>query len=244
MASTFKKPCDYARWIVVKSVKVRNKDGEVTDILSFKKPCWEMDRKGKHTVIEFVGEDKRKHVGLVPSIALTDKPIIDYAFLLYENKMGRMIPVSNRCHGDVDGNIDADDRVSVIAVTGDWCLTNKGWTLMKFLRKFRGEFFEENGRDLCTNIILQAVKDYQIAIKRLREGKCKSKEDFQSTFSTIDSVEKFFKETEVRRAKFERMMKNLGVDEAWMKEKRRIYDSIKAREEEARFYKSMAKRKR
>ena len=231
----------WSRWVAVKSAKVRGNNGEVIDVLPFRKQCWEIDQKGNRTEIDYVGEDKKKHTGWILNVALTDKPMDDYALLFYENKTGKRVPVSYRIRGDVDGYLSIDEIVNVIVVTGDWCLTNRGWTLFKYLTKRDGEFFEENAKDLFTSILLQAVKDYQIAINRLRTGKCRDREDFRRTFNVIEEITRFFNETEIRKSKFEKLNENLGVDKKWLKEKKRIYEAIIAKEEEA---KHMKKKKR
>lgn len=244
--TTLNRDKTYARWIVTKSAKVRSELGdEIIDNLPFRKQCWELfNNGGKRSLVEYVGDDNRKHTGWVLNIAMTDKQINDYAHLLYENKNGKRVPVSNRYRGDVNGYINSGETVEVYFETDGWCLTNKGWTLLKFLKKRPGEFFDDYAKNLCTAIMLQAVKDYQIAIDRLKKGKCKDKDEYEKTFGMIEEITVFFNESEIRRGKFEKLNENLGVTKKWLKEKRRIYETLKAEKKEARFYKNRAKRKR
>lgn len=226
----------YVRWCVAKTATVRNDDGEAIEKLHFAMPVWVMDEGAARSYVSYVDGKHRKN-GWVVNAALAEHPVRDYAGLFYENKTGKTIPVYNRFRGVKVGTLPKNSVVSVLAVCGAWCLTNKGWTMFRFLKKQIGDFFHENANSLFIAIMIQAAKDYQNAIKKIRTGKCYYPEDYAREFGVIDEVTRYFtgKSYEMYfgnddgKEKLRWLNENLGVDDKWLKEKRRIYEELQMR---------------
>lgn len=228
---------EIARWCIVKKATVRDDYGVVIDHFHFGKQAWQIGEDENRLQVLFSGSDgKGKQRGWVLKQAMTNVPVKDYASLLYYNVTGKNIPISMRYKGDEDGRIKPSEIVAVKAVVGEWCLTSKGWTLFKWLKKYAGEFLDENINALASAMLLQAAKEYRIAIGKLRTGKCRDAESYGKAFGRIDEISRWFtgKQYELMfgydgKDKLQWLNENLGVDEKWLKEKRRVYEEISAK---------------
>lgn len=229
---------DVARWCVCKSAIVFDDFGREIDKIEFAKQTWAIDKDENGMVqILFTSNDgKGKQRGWVSPKALSSIRPENYAMLRFENKTGKRIQVAKRYKGKAEGWIQPGEEVAIRARVGEWCITNKGWTLFKWLTKCLGDFFDENAQDVLMAVLLQAVKDYQVAVTKLRMGKCYTPEDYCRVFGTIDEITRWFNGHQYGlyynddgKEKLHWLNENLGVDKKWFKDKRRIYEEIKAR---------------
>ena len=236
-------------WVVVKSVKVRDsmeKDSPLVAILSFMQQVNVVERthQGKVRIICYrygraeKGEAKY-YTGYIPESAITYTEIIDYASLFYINRTGRPVPVSTGyCKANVIGYVKPGEVVKMIARCGDWCLTNKGWTKYRWFRKRIGDFSDSEISALANNIILQAVKDYELAIKKLRGG-FQTRDEFMDSIGRVDEVTSWFCspksdyclffETGTGQEKLDALNKHLRVEKKWLDEKHRVMKEIQER---------------
>lgn len=225
-----------SRWVICKSAKVFDDYGNVIDTLPFGKQTWKIDQKDNMIQILFASTDKKgKLRGWIHQRALCPVRPVDYAMLRYENKTGKRIPASSRYKGQAERWILPGEQVAIRAVVGNWCITNKGWTLFEWLRKCPGDCFDEDLHELLMAVLLQAVKDYQVAINKLRTGKCHSVDDYSRTFGRIDELTRWFTGKQYSlyfeddgKEKLQWLNESLGVDKKWMKDKRRVYEELRS----------------
>jgi hypothetical protein len=222
-------------WCICKEAAVYDYDMNQTDSICFGKQTWRLGIKdGMVQILYTNNQGKGKLQGWVNAKALSSIKPVNYAMLRYQNSTGKRIPVARRYKGKAEGWILPGEEVAVRAVVGEWCITNKGWTLFKWLKKCRGDFFDDNAQDVLMAVLLQAVKDYQMAVNRLKMGKCCCVEDYCKTFGTIDEITRWFNGHQYGlyynddgKEKLQWLNENLGVDKKWFKDKRRVYEEIK-----------------
>ena len=226
-----------AMWCVVKRATVRDKQAEAIGNLTFGQQCWKVDeaRNGRIKIL-FIGENFNKKSGYVPARALSDKPVIDMARLYYQNTSGKRIPVSDRYRGEAVDLINVGDTVEVIAECNGWYLTNKGWTLSKWLTKCSGDYFSENAQSLCFAILLQACKEYKAAVDKIRMHKCSTPEDFAKAYIRITEIISWFKGKiysvyfdDDGTEKLNWLNENVGIDDKWLKDKKRMFNELRAK---------------
>ena len=240
-------------WVIVKSVKVRDgeeKDSPVVATLDFGQVVNVIaaPKNGRvHITCHKIGKWERGgtkyHHGWIPEAALTQTEVVDYAKLFFRNKTGRKVPVTTGYQKtNVIGYIEPREKVAMIARAGEWCLTNKGWTKFQWFRKCVGEFDDENIADLANNIILQAAKDYSLAIEKIRKGFI-NKESFLEQIGRVDEITSWFCsprsdyclffEAGTGAEKLDALNKHLRVDKKWLDDKHRI---LKELQEKGRRY--------
>jgi len=233
-------------WVIVKSVKVRNRDGEVIGSLRFGQLVYVFGKpKNGRIGIKVTklydantGSTKRTipTTGYIPVKALTTDTVHDLAGLYHTNITGKRIPVSATVGGEVAGYILPHEKVKAFAVCKGWCLTSKGWTMFKWLKKTPIDIEYGSGRELADSILCQAAKDYTNAVKRLKKGQL-FREQFMDTMAVLDEVTWWFAnprsnyiiyfEHGTGRERLEWLNENLGIDQKWLDEKHRILNELK-----------------
>ena len=233
-------------WCVVKSAPVRTAprlDADIVGTLRFKQLVYiHFSRQTTNGMIEcdsIVQNHKPNYriIGWVPIKGLCKDRIEDYAGLYYQNLTGKRVPCTlNYYSRDVYTWILPGDVVQVIAVTGNWFLTEKGWTRAKWLTKCRDIFDQECMDTLIYNVLAQAVKDYCNAVRKIKQKKYGSDDGFVTCMSYISNVEHWFLSKTYREMfdpvpgdeRLRDLMQKMEIDKEWMREQRLKAERIKA----------------
>lgn len=173
--------------------------------------------------------------GWIPYKALTSDQIVNHAKLFYRNRMNRPVPVTDKRFGEnVIGTVQPGARVKMIASVGPWCITDRGWSKFEWFEKDKTiDCQDDQIEKVWDAVIRQVVHDYTSSVKRIREKKYRSADDYKECVCTIMDINKWFVGKEYRflygdsgKRRLENMNENLRVDEKWLKEQKRILDRI------------------
>ena len=149
--------------------------------------------------------------GWVMTAGFVNTEVIDYAKLNFQCVNDKCVPVSLRYRGKVHGRIMPGEKVQMIAVVGDWCLTNRGWSKFKWFEKIRDIYDDELVGLVFHQALGQAYRDYEHAIKRVVSGKMKDQDAINQTFYTIREVERWIKGSKWEPL-FEELLEELTKD--------------------------------
>ena len=183
-------------------------------------------------------ESNRKghyYTGYVSAKALSTSPVEDYANLYYYNANDKRIPCVDRYNGKkLVGHIRPGEHVTVRAKCGDWCITNKGWTKIKWLTKDR-EICDMTGiNSLLYAILGQAANDYCSDVKRLKTRRYKTLEEYCDICNDLEKIIVWFrgKKRVVKsdyvtvRERMDDLNDKMGVDATWIRRKLRARDFL------------------
>ena len=211
-----------AAWCIVKSVCVRDINGREIGKLRF----------GTQVLVLYADDNRHCEVfsrsfqgsGIVPTASLSFHPIKDMARLPFYNAKPYDIPVSMRYKGEKTGVIEPDDIVSVIAITGDWCLTDRGWTKHKWLKKSL-DIDDETIKAIAFAVVHRAVNDYKLVIHKLRKNAYRGADEYISLVNEMDVLRDWFSH-EVYRGLFNEKLtgqerleiidRSLNVNRKWV----------------------------
>ena len=224
-------------WCVVKAAKAFNRDGELVGVMKFGQQGWVLEEKDDRLFVTFLDcpkyREKVQIKGWINKRGVSHDMVVDQARLPYRNITGKPVPVAKIYKGQAVGTIAPGKIVSMIAFCGEWCLTSCGWTKRKWFKKEPIDHSQDSIRALSTGILVQAVKDYRNAINRIRKGKCQDEEDFGAAYCEIASVIRWFGSENYMiwfddkgKDKLDWLNKAVGLDEKWLKDKKRIYDEL------------------
>ena len=179
-----------AAWCIVKSVRVRNIRGDEIGKLKFGTQVLVLhsDNESRHYEVfskSFQGS------GFVPTASLSFFPIKYMARLPFYNAKPYEIPVAMRYKGRKTGVIEPDCIVSVIAITGDWCLTNRGWTKHKWLKKSL-DIDDETIKAIAFAVVHRAVNDYRLVIHKLRKSTYRGADEYINLVNEMDVLRDWF----------------------------------------------------
>jgi hypothetical protein len=226
-------------WCVFKSVVVRDDDGFDIGKIVFGQSVAVLERNSKKSKIMFnssksYGIGKKFINGWVLNIALSYDPVEYMAKLFFRNISDKRLPVSNRYKGEIFGYIMPNEKVEMIAKCGKWCFTNRGWTMFEWLTKCGVDCDTGALNTLAYAVMTMAAKDYTLAVKKIKTGKCRDPESFSKAIGTIDEVTRWFKGREYNfyfddsgEEKLYWMNESLGIDKKWLKDKHRMYDEMR-----------------
>lgn len=227
-------------WIVYKSVIVRDDHGkEISKALFGQLMDIQNRSDGNRIRVEFneriaLRNGSKRIIGWIPKQAIAAYPVEYYAKLLYRNVTGKRIPVSNRYKGQKCGYIKHAETVEVIVKCGEWCLTNKGWTLFKWLKKYPGDFDDVNLNALAVAMLLLTAKEYKNAVNRIKMGKCHDPESYARSVERIVEIKKWFSGKEYQMyfsdngsEKLDWLNETLGIDDKWIKSKQDVLAQLK-----------------
>jgi len=182
--------------------------------------------------------------GWVPLFGVTGDKIEDYAGLLYYNCMNRPIPTMNLYKGSKQiGRIMPGECVEVRAKVGHWGLTEKGWTIGRWLRRYRDIFDDKSAHTVMLGVMAWAVTDYKKYVRILINRKYvergnvrKTRQNFLNIMDEIDVIRNWmnhgsyltFFDNVAGDDRLKDFDKELGVDAGWWKEQERIRKQIKS----------------
>ena len=187
---------------------------------------------------------KRYITGWVPLIGVTADKIEDYAKLLYYNCMDKPIPTMSMYKGKKQiGRIMPGECVEVIAKVGHWGLTEKGWTIGKWLRRYRDIFDDKAAHTVMLGVLAWAATDYKKFVRMIRDKRYivvgnvkKTRANFMGIMSEIDVIKDWFEngnyaiffDTASGNDRLNDFDNELGVNADWWKEQERIRKEIKS----------------
>ena len=231
------------RWVVAKAATIRkepDKESAVIQKLDFGKTVnivndTVVNGRVKVSYRPYVSKRfKQTVVGWIPAAAISADAIEDFARLYYTNRMSQSVPTYNLINGNIIGGIKPGEMVEMVAKVGEWCLTNKGWSMFRFFR-WKREIYDGNAAGLVyVGIIEWSIKDYKLIIRRLKKHQYKTPKEFCLLVDDMDRLMKWFQSNRYSNmldpvSGEERLMdlnRDCGIDDAWIKEKRYIRDSI------------------
>lgn len=224
-------------YCVVKSAIMRKKDGTVVCSIPFGCPVRMLSITDDGKIYgEFYRQEKKvcvKYRGFAPKVGFVGARVIDMAGLYHINKTGKRIPVSMRINGSVNGWINAGSRVSVLAMTDGWMLTEKGWTKSAWLEKDREVIDIECLRTLAYAVISQTVKDYVTIIHKIQKKGRFVPNEFAKAVGELQLIRQWFHDGDYLKIfednmsgeeRLEMLDKELGVTDEWI---RRILSKVK-----------------
>lgn len=166
-----------------------------------------------------------KFRGFVNPKGFTDKKVHDMADLRFRNITGQRIPTALRFKGQASGWIAPDETVNVIAYTGGWMLTRKGWTKANWLKKERDIADFESMRTLVYAVITQTVKDYKTIIRKIQTGGRFAPGEYVKSTSELRMIRKWFYDGDYLKIfeddvsgteRLDLLDKEMGVTEEWL----------------------------
>ena len=229
-------------WCIVKSAKVRELPDRGSNLVAVLPFMHVVHLTGTPAVNGFVnvlfyGHHNRMKSGWIPKRALTMTMVQDMSGLYFRNLTGRTLPARIRFYGENDSEIAPWETVAVYALCGERCLTNRGWTLYKWLTKDR-EIYNQAGIDrLYYGVLAWAAKDYRSIITRIKQHRFRSQIEFYDLMFELSKIMEWFLGDEYMimfdnvsgEERLDGMNRDLGIDRAWLKERFRIYDTITER---------------
>lgn len=167
-----------------------------------------------------------KMVGWCVPSAFTEYEVKDMSRLRYNNDTGKILPTALRFMGKSEGKILPGEQVSVIAKAGPYCLTSKGWTRFEWLSKDRTIYDQDALDTLCYSILIRAVQDYRICVRRLKQRRYKNERKHRELLSELKSISNWFLSDDYKLMfdaipgdeRLKHLNESLGVDEDWLRE--------------------------
>ena len=175
------------------------------------------------------GKSGVTRVGWILKRAIIKHKVEDYVRLRFINRTGKVVPVT-LCYGDTAPYqyLRVGEAVEMIARCGEWCLTNRGWTLYKWFEKDK-DVFDQHAIDYLFYSVLElAAKDYRRAVNRLKQKNLDSESIIRSVIM-IDDVASWFKSDDYKTyfdgvpgsQRLTEINSVLGITNKWLKEKRK-----------------------
>lgn len=215
--------------VIVKKAKIRSlpNDGEVVRLVNFGARLWFEPYAGNKVgdwiwVYEWYPLCKRREPtfdGWIHIDAIIDQPFEDYARLKFRNDSEENVPVSIRYGGKPYDVIAPGEEVKVIVKTGDFCLTEKGWTEFSKLQKCREVFDHESVITVFYHAMGQAYNDYQNDLKRVVRSKFRQRDTIEGTFKDIEQIDRWTNGSKYRPI-FDSLYDDLGIDREWLKKRK------------------------
>lgn len=218
-------------YCVVKSALLRKKNGEVICSIPFSNQFRVFSQTSDGRLY---GEAYKpgcggsaKYRGYVKASGFTKHKVIDMSHLYYRNRTGKRVPTAMRFGGKQTGWIERGERVNVIARTGDWMLTGRGWTRAEWLQKERDIGDYESMKTLVYAIISITVSDYKKIVRGMKAGKRYISKECRDAAREFRFIRKWFHDGEYLKIfednmtgdeRLEILDKELGVTEEWMKQ--------------------------
>ena len=218
---------------IVKSAGLRGINGEIVCHLKFGEQFRVLaDMKdgryyGEKTVP--CGGDRRykRYRGFIQKQGFSADKVIDMSNLFFRNMKEKKIPTTMRYKGKQDGWIDPGERIEAKALAGQWLLTNKGWTLIKWLGK---ETEIDNAylmKELVYALLRRTIQDYRQCVTNLRKGKFYIEREGVSVFGEFIRIREWFLTEEYLKMfgskmtgieRLEILDNKLGITEEWIRE--------------------------
>lgn len=163
--------------------------------------------------------------GWIHRNALTVCPVENYARLEFVNATGKRVPCTKRMRGSkVIGFILPGEHVEVIVKAGNWCLTDHGWTLFKWLTKVKHIETRAIGV-VMYEVLRQAAKDYGVYVRRLKRSQYLTDEGILDTLNHMEAVMEWFLSDEFTASydgmkgaeSLDNLNAELEIDRAWLK---------------------------
>lgn len=232
-------------WCIFKRVTIREEPDNISEIIGYVKfgksvtvDMAVMPVKGRMYVsfADYNNDNQKttlKH-GWVPVKAFVEQEVEDYARLNFDNLTGKKLPTTWKYEGATEGYILPGERVQVLAKVGNWCLTNKGWTIFHWLTKNR-EIWVDSIPDLYFSVLERTVKDYKGSVMKLKAHKYENGDDFcqivdlleDSALWLLDPECAGLVDTKSTSERFDDINEELVIDGKWLKNNLRMRDEIR-----------------
>lgn len=184
-------------------------------------------------------KDGKTIVGYVHERSVTFKPITDLAELFFINTSGKQQKTYARIYGERKiGLLEPGEMLKCKAKCDGWILTAKGWVKEECMTKNRDIGNPETIQSLVDAVILRAVLDYKIVLKKAMKHPTKSGDEYyyilnrlftlRNWFETGD-FHKLFEERETGENRIVNIDRQLHVTEEWIEEERRKLDRMLAK---------------
>ena len=219
---------------IVKSAGLRGITGEVVCHLKFGEQFRVLaDMKdGRYygeKMIPHGGDSRRykRYRGFIQKQGFSAEKVVDMSSLFFRNMTEKKIPTAIRFKGKQDGWIDPGERIEAKALAGEWVLTNKGWTLIRWLEKEKEIDNLYLLKELVYALLKRTIQDYKQCVSNLRKGKFYIERDNVNVFGEFLRIREWFlteqylkvfgsKLTGIER--LEILDNKLGITEEWIRE--------------------------